>query len=152
MLSILTIIIIIVDQKSGLLFLPSLNTLPDVTYKRFEKLSKQISASCYSVSKLQRNRTSNLWKQSKVLLWDLWSPNVSNERLCGNKREKRKHCKHAVTWESIHDGGRSGDKPFRTQIGPGIPPPKYAKSALGLPLKHNEERIQQWKTNIWVWR
>lgn len=46
-----------------------------------------------------------------------------------------KRWEHAVTWESVHDGGRSGDKPFRTQIGPGIPPADHAESGPRAPIK-----------------
>lgn len=36
---------------------------------------------------------------------------------------------------TVHDGGRSGDKPFRTQIGPVIPPADHAESGPRAPIK-----------------
>lgn len=49
-----------------------------------------------------------------------------------------------VTWEPNHDGRRTEDKPFRTQIGPGTPLPicPTKPGSPGAPIKHSREKHQ----------
>lgn len=151
MLSILTIIIIIVDQKSGLLFLPSLNTLPDVTHtnglKNYQSRYQQVAILSVNCRETEQATFEN---KAKYCCETCEAP-MCQMSACVETREKNGN---TASTRSRGSPYMMEDKVETNHLGLklalGFVRPNTPRVALGLPLKHNEERIQQWKTNIWV--